>query len=78
MVDVNADGKLDVAAATDPGTVIMMLGTGDGGFGAKASYPIGTVGHSLGFGDVNGDGGVDFVTADYLGSRIRVLLSSCQ
>jgi hypothetical protein len=59
--DFNADGKLDLVASIDPEYLILLLGNGDGTFGAPsiifnsyARYPGGVVAA-----DFNGDGKLD-------------------
>ena len=61
--DFNRDGKLDVAAWTSSG-VSINLGNGDGTFSAGLAYGTGVSGGivtGVAFGDLNGDGILDFV-----------------
>lgn len=63
--DFNQDGKLDVAVNNyDAGTVSVMLGNGDGSFGAKTGYPAGVAPNEMIRADLNGDGFPDVVTAN--------------
>jgi VCBS repeat protein/HYDIN/CFA65/VesB family protein/FG-GAP repeat protein len=61
--DFNGDGKLDIAAVTDtnPNSVAVQLGNGDGSFQAATSYPISGIGglNSIVAADFNGDGKLD-------------------
>ena len=40
LTDYNGDGKLDVVGANGSLGVVVMLGMGDGSFGAYATYPL--------------------------------------
>ncbi|HET9407159.1 MAG TPA: FG-GAP-like repeat-containing protein [Candidatus Sulfotelmatobacter sp.] len=69
--DFNGDGKLDLAVADTncpnntcgPGSVSILLGTGDGTFGPPAEYSTGPGTYSLAVGDFNGDGKLDLAVA---------------
>ncbi len=50
----------------------MLLGNGDGTFGAETAYAVGTNPYSIAFGDFNGDGRVDLATGT--GPTVSVLL----
>src|SRR5262245_48707658 len=75
--DVNHDGKLDLLTA-DPSAnaVSVMLGKGNGTFGAAHNYAVGAAPYSLAVGDLNNDGKPDIVTADAGDSSISVLLGN--
>jgi hypothetical protein len=75
--DFNGDGKLDLAVADDilgNGTVSVLLGNGDGTFGAAAAYGAGSLPNSVVVGDFNGDGIPDLAAANYGSDNVSVLL----
>jgi|GEM_PF-1380478 len=82
--DVNNDGKQDIVvqnigyALPNSGPrydyVSLFLGKGDGGFNSRIDTPTGSYSNWLGSGDFNGDGKVDFVTPNYCGESITILL----
>jgi hypothetical protein len=70
--DFNGDGIADLAVAnggtnssTDPGSVSILLGNGDGTFRAAVNYAAGEAPWSVAVGDFNGDGHADLVVADF-------------
>ena len=72
--DLNGDGKPDVAVANMyDNTVSVMLGNGNGTFGAKTDFATGTGPYSLAIGDLNGDGKLDLATANMNVSTVSVL-----
>ena len=75
FADFNDDGKLDVAAATEVGRVAVILGRGDGTFGAPTFYKLDSA-YSVATGDFNGDHNLDLAVADRLGNNISILLGN--
>jgi hypothetical protein len=64
--DMNGDGIPDLALADQFGDVIILPGTGDGGFTygpVEGSFQYGNGGAGFGIGDFNGDGIADVMTA---------------
>ena len=58
--DLNSDGKPDLTTASGTiGMISVLLGAGDGTFGASTDYPAGGAAGSVAIGDLNGDGKLD-------------------
>jgi len=75
--DLNGDGEPDLVTA-NPGqvgedfsnnTVSVLIGNGDGSFGAKTDYPTGLSPYKVVIGDLNGDGKPDLATANVFRSH---------
>ena len=77
--DLNGDGKLDLAVANQavvPGTVSILIGSGDGTFATAVTYEAGSNDPaSLVLGDVNGDGTLDLAVGT-LQSLVTVLIGN--
>jgi len=77
MGDVNGDGKLDIITANYlSDTASVLLGNGNGTFGAKASFATGTNPKSVTLGDVNRDGRLDIIIANSGSNSVSVLLGN--
>jgi VCBS repeat protein/FG-GAP repeat protein len=66
--DVNRDGRTDIAVTETQDFahhVTVLLGNGDGTFGAQRGYPTGWDPFAVAVADLNGDGFGDVVTANY-------------
>src|SRR5262249_41628225 len=80
--DFDGDGALDLALANDGAysgnaDVSVLLGTGDGAFGATRHFRAGSRPRSVAAGDFNGDGVLDLAVADQGGgSTVSVLLGT--
>jgi hypothetical protein len=74
--DVNGDGQLDIVTGNlhaDPGSVSVLLGTGGGKFARNVDYPAGYAPEAAALADLDGDGALDIVAADWIGGA-NVLL----
>ena len=78
--DLNGDGVLDLVTASRNLTfddVSVLLGLGDGTFGAARAFRVGDdlqdAPQSMAFGDLNGDGNLDVVAANPFSDEVSVL-----
>ena len=80
--DLNADGKLDLAVANlDSNSVSVLLNTTAAGaatpnFTAKQDFTTGVGPVSVAVGDLNGDGKLDLVVANFNSNNVSVLLNT--
>lgn len=80
--DFNGDGKLDLALASapssgSPGNVVsLLLGNGDGTFGAPAVFGTGSLAYSAAVGDFNADGAIDLAAANGGSNTVSILLNT--
>ena len=78
--DFNRDGKLDLAVAngsignTTGRSVTVLLGNGNGSFGAPFSYTTGASPYAIAVADFNTDGAPDLAVASGSGNSVSVLL----
>jgi len=78
--DLNGDGRPDLAVVnlgtttTQPSTVAVLLGNGAGGFGAPASFNVASGAREVVLGDLNQDGRLDAVTANFSSRSLSVVL----
>jgi hypothetical protein len=67
--DLNNDHIADIATAnSNDGNVSVLLGTGDGTFGAANSFKVGAGAEAIASADLNGDGNADLVVTDGINS----------
>ena len=72
--DFNHDGKADVAAlSARQANLTVMLGNGDGTFGARAAYRVGGDPWEVAAGDLNRDGNLDVLATTGLPDELRIL-----
>ncbi len=82
MADFNGDGKIDLALTSTPlassagNLVSLLLGNGDGTFGAPTLFGTGSQAYSATVGDFNGDGAPDLAVANGVSNTVSVLLNS--
>ncbi len=80
--DFNGDGKLDLALTSTPlgsspgNLVSLLLGNGDGTFGAPALFGAGYLSYSSAVGDFNRDGTPDLAVANGGSNTVSVLLNA--
>jgi len=73
--DFNGDGKLDLAVTNQAdNTVSILLGHGDGTFGAHTDFATGAQPVAVVTGDFNGDGHLDLAVANLADNTISILL----
>jgi hypothetical protein len=77
--DLNGDGKPDIATASwsspDTATVSVLLNIGGGTFSDRVDYPAIGEPDTVAIADLNGDGKLDFATADSAGMTASVFLN---
>ena len=80
LVDVNADGNLDIVASDGiANAASVRLGAGNGTFAPETNFTTGTDPYAVGTGDFNHDGHLDIAVADYgsgSGATTSVLLGN--
>jgi hypothetical protein len=75
--DFNGDGKADLVVVNQTAnTVSVLLGNGDGTYGAKTDFPTGTTPFGVAVGDFNGDGKPDVAVANKGANSLSVLLGN--
>ena len=75
--DFNGDGHLDLAVANATGsTVSILLGKGDGSFGAQVDYATGSTPKGIVVGDFNGDGKLDLAVTNSASDTVSILLGN--
>jgi hypothetical protein len=77
LADFDGDGNLDAATSNNSGDVSVLLGNGDGSFQRGQTYSAGGgAAGGFSFGDFNGDGFPDLVTANFQFNNISVLINA--
>ncbi len=78
--DLDGDGNPDLAVANEwDGNISVLLGNGDGTFGAAVNYGVGDGPNSVAIGDLNGDGHPDLAVANCAsGQRGRHFWDRCK
>jgi len=79
VADFNSDGNPDLVAGgsgSTPGTIVVLLGNGNGTFQAAKSFATATSISALATGDFNGDGKPDLVTANPNTDSVSVFLGN--
>ena len=75
--DVNRDGRPDIVVTNGtPGTISVLLATGDGTFGAPTAFTVGTTPVAVALGDLNRDGILDAVVVNAGSNSISILLGN--
>ncbi len=75
IADYNGDGFLDIASAAVEGRVDILLGVGDGTFTSGAPFSAARA-NFLDNGDLNNDGKIDLVLADYINGALYSYLGN--
>jgi hypothetical protein len=81
--DVNGDHRPDLICVSslnkpnDPDSALLVLtNNGSGGFGSNNLYEVGEGPHSVVAADINGDGKVDLISANYTSSTVTILTNN--
>src|SRR4028118_1379251 len=75
--DFNKDGNSDLVTANNASdNVSLLLGNGDGTFGAATYFGVGSNPNTVAVGDINGDGNSDLATANNNSDNLSILLGN--
>ena len=72
--DFNEDGRSDLAVASPPSNISVLMGRGDGTFGPATTLTLGGIPLALAAGDFDGDGHEDLVATSGLDGTVSVIL----
>jgi hypothetical protein len=77
-VDLDGDGKIDIAVANQSGTISILLGNGDGSFLPANTFSAGTQINSVAAADLNGDSSPDLIIRDstLTSTQVGILLNN--
>ncbi|MEP6516960.1 DUF4347 domain-containing protein [Microcoleus vaginatus] len=74
VADFNKDGNSDLVTANNlTNNVSLLLGNGDGTFGAATYFGVGSSPYTVAVGDFNGDGNSDLATANQTSNNVSIL-----
>jgi hypothetical protein len=77
IVDLNGDGKPDLAVTNaNSSTVSVLLGNGDGTFGARTDFGTSASPYSVAIGDFNADGKPDLAVVNQSSRTVSILLGN--
>jgi hypothetical protein len=76
--DFNNDSFADIVTANEatPGSVSVLLGSGNGSFGVPSKIAVGDEPHSVVVADVNKDGRADLITTNVVSNNVSVMLGA--
>jgi PKD repeat protein len=75
--DFNGDGKMDLVVVNNGFNLDILLGNGDGTFGAPQNFAAGNNPFFPAVGDFNGDGQPDIVVSNQGNNVVNVLINGC-
>lgn len=75
VADLTNNGHMDIVTANFGGTMSVLMGNGDGTFGAPTVYPAGSEPDGIAVGDFNGDGLPDIAVANRGDNTVGVYLN---
>jgi len=76
MVDLDGDGKLDVASVDESGALTVLIGNGDGTFQPAVIYASDVDNWSIAVGDLNGDSKPDLVAGNFNANTESVFINN--
>jgi hypothetical protein len=76
VADLNSDGRTDVVTANGETDDVSIVLQADGGFAAPVRHDVGDYPRDVELADIDGEAGLDIVTADWLSGSVSVLSST--